>query len=131
MEPQLAPVQLRVDVLEVATDYTIMNGYDEAATPNHLDKAMFLRYYLPTEGAKTILVLVPGIFNGATNLDILARQFVAALPNTQVWVVDRRANLLEDRGGFIKSLQQHDPMIAYDYYVTKCSATRRFSSTLS
>jgi pimeloyl-ACP methyl ester carboxylesterase len=128
LEPQLTPVVLRVNVLEVQSEYTVLDSYDEPATPDSLDKAMFLRYYLSADTVDTVLILMPGIFNGATNLDILARQLVAGIPHLQVWVVDRRANLLEDRSRFISSLQKRDPMIAYNYYVSNAGLENGFNA---
>ncbi len=63
------------------------------------------------------MVMVPGLFSGAAILDVVARQFVASRAGLEVWVVDRRANLLEDRRGHTESLRRRDPSIAYNYYV--------------
>ena len=49
---------------------------------------------------RAILILIPGFLGGATTLDPLARDLVAAFRGQlEVWAVDRRPNQLEDRLG--------------------------------
>jgi hypothetical protein len=49
---------------------------------------------------RAILILIPGFLGGATTLDPLARDLVKAFRGKlEVWAVDRRPNLLEDRLG--------------------------------
>lgn len=49
---------------------------------------------------RAILILIPGFLGGATTFDPLARDLVAAFRGKlEVWAVDRRPNLLEDRLG--------------------------------
>jgi hypothetical protein len=49
---------------------------------------------------RAILILIPGFLGGATTLDPLARDLVAAFRGKlEVWAVDRRPNQLEDRLG--------------------------------
>jgi hypothetical protein len=49
---------------------------------------------------RAILVLIPGFLGGATTLDPIARDLVAAFRGRlEVWAVDRRPNQLEDRLG--------------------------------
>ncbi|MER5428423.1 alpha/beta fold hydrolase [Streptomyces sp. NPDC002588] len=50
--------------------------------------------------ARTVLVLVPGMFGAANDFRLLARDLVAALPGIQVWAFDRREENLADRSGF-------------------------------
>jgi hypothetical protein len=61
------------------------------------------RFELPRWGAprpRAILILIPGFLGGATTLDPLARDLVASYRGKlEVWAVDRRPNLLEDRLG--------------------------------
>ena len=61
------------------------------------------RWQGPGRGAprpRAILVLIPGFLGGATTLDPIARDLVAAFRGRlEVWAVDRRPNQLEDRLG--------------------------------
>lgn len=61
------------------------------------------RWQGPGRGApppRAILLLIPGFLGGATTLDPIARDLVAAFRGRlEVWAVDRRPNLLEDRLG--------------------------------
>ncbi len=118
LDPIAPPVTYRVAPSSVRTDYISLPGYDEPYTPDEFDKALYLRYFLPNETPETVLVIVPGIFGGATSVDILARQLVAAIPGLEVWAVDRRANLLEDLSVMHAGIKTRKPQLAYDYYVT-------------
>ena len=71
-----------------------MNGYDDPATPNGLDKVGVLK-----EGpadARKVLVLLPGTSGGAGYLAPVARDIVSKAKDWQVWAVERRENLFED-----------------------------------
>jgi len=57
------------------------------------------------------------MLGGATTLELLASQLVAAQSNLEVWIVDRRSNLLEDTSVLRRSIAIEDAMLAYDYYV--------------
>ncbi|MGW0845535.1 alpha/beta hydrolase [Streptomyces sp. NPDC002787] len=50
--------------------------------------------------AKTVVVLVPGMFGAANGFRPMARDLVASVPGVQVWAVDRREENLADRSGF-------------------------------
>lgn len=122
LDLELPPVRYHSSPLTVQTDYVTVPGYAEPHTPDLYNRSYYLRYYRTEDRAggdtpDTVLVLVPGIFGGATSMDELARQLVASTIGLEVWAVDRRANILEDRTGFIKSLQRRDPSVAYRYYV--------------
>jgi len=101
----------------VSSEYDGVPGYRAPGTPRALNRTFYLRYFsaAPT---RTVLLLMPGIYAGAANFDILARQLVAAWPGLEVWALDRRANALEDRSALVKSLRAGDPGVAYRYYVT-------------
>jgi pimeloyl-ACP methyl ester carboxylesterase len=115
--PDVASVRYHVKPERVKTEYVELAGFDESTTPDKYDKALYARYFLMSQNAETIIVLMPGIYGGATSLELLARQLVAALPNVEVWAVDRRSNLLEDRSVMMEALNQKNPRLAYDYYV--------------
>ena len=103
----------------VRSEYVSVPGFALPDSPERYNKALYMRYFSPRSGepTDTVLVLVPGIFGGATSVDIVARQLVASQPGLEVWAVDRRANLLEERSASVASLRTGDPSIAYDYYV--------------
>ncbi|WP_327320101.1 alpha/beta hydrolase [Streptomyces sp. NBC_01235] len=50
--------------------------------------------------ARTVLVMVPGMFGAAGDFRLVARDLVAAVPGVQVWAFDRREENLADRSGF-------------------------------
>ncbi len=116
-ELSLPAVTYRLPPERVRTEYVELAGFAAPNTPEVYNKALYLRYYIGTEAADTIIVLMPGIFGGAMSLDVLARQLVASTPGLEVWAVDRRANLLEDRSAALESIRNSNPLIAYDYYV--------------
>jgi pimeloyl-ACP methyl ester carboxylesterase len=128
LDPVVAPAQYRVAPSSVQSEYVSLPGYNEPATPDEYDKALYMRYFLPADTADTILIIVPGIFGGATSVDIVARQLVSATPGLEVWAVDRRANLLEDLSAMQEALKKRDPQLAYDYYVTNYNTETGFKS---
>lgn len=125
LSPSVPDVTYRVKPASVQTEYIHLPGFPEPSTPSEFNQTMYTRYFVAEE-ADTILVLMPGIFGGASSFDLLARQLVAALPNTEVWAVDRRANLLEDRSLIKQSLSSHDPMPAYNYYIKNAKQDNGF-----
>jgi hypothetical protein len=62
--------------------------------------------------ARNVLVLVPGTQAGAGYMLPFARDLVAARRGWQVWVVERRENLLEDH-----SMLRAAPAAMFDYYL--------------
>ena len=63
--------------------------------------------------AKNVLVLVPGTNGGAGSIVPVARDIVRRVPQTQVWIVDRREQALEDTSVFASG----NPQRAQDYYL--------------
>ena len=63
--------------------------------------------------ARNVLVLVPGTNGGAGGIVPVARDIVRRVPKTQVWIVDRREQALEDTSVFAGG----DPQRAQDYYL--------------
>jgi hypothetical protein len=63
--------------------------------------------------ARNVLVLVPGTNGGAGGIVPVARDIVRRVPSTQVWIVDRREQALEDTSVFASA----DPQRAQDYYL--------------
>jgi pimeloyl-ACP methyl ester carboxylesterase len=126
LPPSIPAVTYRTEPSSISTEYIHLPGFAEPTTPKEFNQTMYLRYYLPADKAQTILVLVSGLYGGAMSFDILARQLVAAIPKLEVWAVDRRANLLEDRSIMQTALKQHDPMLAYDYYIKDGASENSF-----
>ena len=60
-----------------------------------------------------VVVLVPGTNGGAGGITPVARDIVARVPRTQVWIVDRREQAFEDTSVFAGG----DPAAAQDYYL--------------
>ncbi len=112
---ELRPPPLRMRPATVSSDYVSVPGVDEPHTPDALDRSYLLRFRAH-EPTTAVLVLVPGIFGGASSLEVLARQLVASTPGLQVWCVDRRSNALEDHRGFDIARRARDVGPALDYY---------------
>jgi hypothetical protein len=76
----------------------------------------------PTEpkNADAIFVTMPGIFAGASSLDIFARNVVRTARahgrHVEVWTLDRRSNCLEDHYGVNQGKKRHDYRLALKYY---------------
>ena len=109
----------------VLVDYQSLPGYPEPHTPRQYNRTFYLRY---STGSKpdTILVLMPGVFLGATAFDGLARQLVAQAPRVEVWAVDRRSNQLEVRNVSREALRMNDASPAYRYFVTQAGKAGGF-----
>ena len=117
----------RSSPLTVQADYLTVPGFNEPHTPAHYNQSYYLRYYRPEDVPETIFILVPGIFGGATSVDLLARQLVASKTGLEVWAVDRRANALEEREVIKQSLRSRDPEPAYRYYVENAGTPEGFN----
>jgi hypothetical protein len=68
---------------------------------------------LGPDDAKQVLVLVPGTQGGAGGITPVARDIVRAVPKTQVWIVDRREQAIED----VSVFRHRNPDEALDYYL--------------
>ena len=123
---KLPATPYRMSPQGVRTAYLSLPGYEAPGTPERLNRSFYRRYHAD-EKASAILILVPGIFGGATSFDILARQLVASRPGLEVWAVDRRANALEDRSALREALRKRDPSIAYRYYLQNAGTAAGFN----
>jgi acetyl esterase/lipase len=110
----------------VASDYVSFPGAFEPHTPPRFNRSFALRFRGP-EAPRTVLVLMPGLFGGASSLEFVARRLVAATPGLQVWVVDRRSNALEDHRGFDAARRRSDPRLAVRYYLGENGAAPDFA----
>jgi pimeloyl-ACP methyl ester carboxylesterase len=79
----------------VSVQFQTLQGYPAPGTPDNLNVVGVLKTGDPS--AKNVLVLNPGTSASAAYFEPLAKSIVAALPNWQVWAVERRENFLEDQ----------------------------------
>lgn len=77
-----------------AATFSWMNGYDDPATPDVLDKVGVLKEGPPN--ARKILILAPGTSASAASFEPLAQDIVSKAKGWQVWSVERRENVFED-----------------------------------
>ncbi len=126
LDPDIPPAVYRMLPMTIKKTYINLAGYPEKSTPERYNQAFYMRYFAPGDKPQTVFVIMPGVFGGATSLDILARQLVAAVPNLEVWAIDRRANGLEDRSAIATSLRHQNPSLAYDYYVKNLGTPQGF-----
>ncbi|OHD44715.1 MAG: hypothetical protein A2Y29_05720, partial [Spirochaetes bacterium GWE2_31_10] len=70
-----------------------------------LNRSLVYKYYNPEFQSTTIQVMVAGIHSGVGTIANLAEAIVLRSPETEVWIWERRSNLLEDRSLFIETLQ--------------------------
>lgn len=122
----LPKLPYRIDPGTVSTEYLSVPGFEAPGTPRQLNRSAYLRYFSATP-TETVFLLVPGIYAGAANFDVIARQLVATRPGLEVWAVDPRSNALEDHSALRESLAAQDPDIAYRYYVTERGTPQGFS----
>lgn len=67
-----------------------------------LNRTLSVRTKIPFRRPKAVLILMPGFLGGAGTFDPIARDLVkASHGRIEVWAIDRRSNLLEDRRGGI------------------------------
>src|SRR5215210_4372780 len=81
--------------------------------PAKYDRVFVLKLIPPGSAATNVLVLVPGTNGGAGGILPVARDIVRRVPRTQVWIVDRREQALEDTSVFASG----DPQQAQNYYL--------------
>ena len=78
--------------------------------------AKYDRIWLQQLGPRShdrVVVLMPGTNGGAGSVTPVARDIVARVPRTQVWIVDRRQQAFEDTAVF----ERRDPDAALDHYL--------------
>ncbi len=101
--------------------YEVIPGFDVPGTPNDLDRIAFVRHWhgppTPSRAPLAVLILVPGFFGGAEDFRYAGERLVTRLPWLQVWAVDRRNNLLENRCGMEAAQSVGNPLVAVAYYL--------------
>ncbi len=101
----------------VAREAVDLAGVDEPHTPPALNRIRAFRYHNPEFASpRTCLVLIPGLNAGPNTFDLLARALVARGGAVEVWVVEPRPALLQDRRGVEAALDYRNPDFALAYY---------------
>jgi len=97
--------------------FTWIDGYDDPATPDALDRVGVLK--VGSDGARNVLVLNPGTSAGAGYFLPLARDIVDRTGGAwQVWSVERRENQLEDQSMLDRlKTGRASPEQFFDYYL--------------
>jgi len=97
--------------------FSWLQGYDDPATPDSLDRVGVLKVGSPL--ARNVLVLVPGTSAGAGYFEPLAEDIVNRTHGRwQVWSVERRENQLEDQTEVDRYKQgQATSQQFFDYYL--------------
>jgi hypothetical protein len=114
----------------IRREVVLVDGADAPAnpvsgvdTPGELDRTQLLRFrrdLSPPAPARAVVVMMPGFLGGGGSYEPLARHLVrraaAAGETIEVWAIDRRGNLLEDRLGVDTAEAAGDPEIADAWY---------------
>ena len=99
-----------------AAERTVEIKGASAPGPKRYDK-VFVTKFGPRQ-ADRVLVLVPGTIGGAGTFTLVARELVDRIPGLQVWALDRRSQVLEDRSMFAEVLAgRASADEAFDYYL--------------
>jgi pimeloyl-ACP methyl ester carboxylesterase len=77
-----------------AATFSRIQGFDDPATPDVLDKVGVLKEGSPS--ARKVLILLPGTSASAAYFQPLAQDIVSKTKDWQVWSVERRENVFED-----------------------------------
>ncbi len=117
---------VRREAVLVDTPAAPVNPTTMAATPAMLNRVRVMRYRSDSatpQPARAVIVAMPGFLGGAGSFDPLARALVkrgaAAMTPVEVWVIDRRSNLLEDLRGMDVADAMRDPELAAGYYLRR------------
>ena len=93
-----------------------IDGVAAPGTPDELNRVRILKQGDPK--ADHVLVLVPGTSGGAAYFRPFASSFVKAMPDYQVWSVERRENLLEDHSVLDAEIRgEGSVQETFDYYL--------------
>ena len=99
-----------------ALKVTWMAGYQAPGTPAKYNMVGVIKVGSPS--ARNVLVLMPGTSAAAAYFVPFARWLVSALPNWQVWAVERRENLLDDQSVLnLGKLGKASPTEVFNYYL--------------
>jgi pimeloyl-ACP methyl ester carboxylesterase len=100
-----------------AARFSWVNGFNDPATPDHLDRVGVLKVGFPW--ARNVLVLNPGTSGGSAYFKPLAQDIVWRTHGRwQVWSVERRENQLEDQSVLDRFKEgDADSQQLFDYYL--------------
>ncbi len=117
---------VRREVMLVDVPPAPANPTTGAATPAAYNRVQVIRYRSDAatpEAVRSVIVAMPGFLGGAGSFDPIARSLVkrgsAAMTPVEVWVLDRRSNLLEDLRGMNTADAMRDPEVAAGYYLRR------------
>ena len=116
MRPVTAAALLALLALAVAAPAAAVERYVPMKAAAGVGPAKYDRVFVQQLGPRRfdrVLVLSPGTNGGAGGVTPVARDIVARVPRTQVWIVDRREQAFEDTAVFAT----RDPQAAQDYYL--------------
>lgn len=103
------------------SSYHEFPAFDVPATPAPLDRIAVVWHWFggmdPPQDPRAILILVPGFLGGAEDFRYVGERLVTRLPWLQVWAVDRRNNLLENRCGMELAQRASSAPLAASYYL--------------
>jgi len=90
----------------VYTQTVTIPGYRDPHTPEAFNKVQYIRYFRKGSSGKgaPVLILVSGYASGSGYFRMMARD-LAARGNLEVWAVNRRETLLEDRAALDHDIQ--------------------------
>lgn len=118
---------------DVLADFVAIPGGQAPGAPEALNRATFLRVHSVAAGlqpnhADAVVVVMPGFASAAglwlnTIAAMVHRAAMRPCPQDaggrcllEVWVVQRRGNLISDTLGMHEAKAQRNPMLALDYY---------------
>jgi len=122
---------------DMGFEYFYIKGYNEPHTPSKteptkklkdflmelhgdydLNKSGIVRYYNKKNNDKPlrIIIMLPGIYSAAGTLSNLGLSIARRLPDGEVWIWERRANLLEDRRLLKKAVKEKNSKMLLDLY---------------
>lgn len=122
------PIESRspqTDVLSSVVSLHVPLPAGSAPHPAACDWIQYQRFRsadAPSDPTKSdaVAVLMPGIMEGATAFDPVARNAIRAArtqgTSLEVWALDRRSNCLEDHTGVDAATAARDPQLMLDYY---------------
>lgn len=88
-----------------------------APTPPEYAHGVYYRYRVTNTPIRAVLILVSGLVGGAGDFDYLARELLRMSDGgVEVWVYDRRPNVIEDHFGHEAARAARDGQAALDYY---------------
>jgi pimeloyl-ACP methyl ester carboxylesterase len=114
---------IRREIFQVEAPSPAANPTSGEATPEAFDATQVARYRQdvdPPAPARAIVIAYPGFLGGAGTFDALAKNLVRRAADDgvaiEVWAIDRRSNLLEDRLGLDTAEAAGNAEIAQGYY---------------